>query len=94
MHAKEVENERGDDQQWRNTLLVACLLVPVAQSGNHFGRFPGRSRDETDPPLTVRENLDGLVVPLLPFARITGMPSLSKRMKPADDVRGDLNTTS
>src|SRR5258708_2494442 len=89
MHAEKVENERGDDQQGRNTLFIDGLLVAAAQILYGLWRVPSGSRYETDSSLTARQNLYDLVVPLLPFACITGMSSLSERMKPADNIGGN-----
>ena len=102
MGAEEVEDESGNYQQRRNPLVVALRLVALAQLTHSLptvypqpthslpitvGVSLCRSRHKTYPTITVRENLHDLLVPLLPLARVAGMPSLSQGMKKPDDFR-------
>src|ERR1019366_6550511 len=93
MYTEQVKNEGSHGQQRRNAFFITCLPVPAAKSLHCLRRIPGRSWQETDSPLPVRKDFYDLIVPLFPFAGVTGMPSLSERMKPADDLRGNRDSS-
>jgi hypothetical protein len=76
VNAKKVEDKTGDRQKGRNLLLVQA--VPVGETeffdgGGYESRF---KRLKADFPMAVRENLDDLILRLLPFAGISNGPPL------------------
>ncbi|MEE8583933.1 MAG: hypothetical protein V3T83_03680, partial [Acidobacteriota bacterium] len=75
MDAKEVERERGDNQEWRNPFILTGLKVIAAQPLHGLRSLLGRSGDEPDLPLAAGQDFDDLIVSFFPCRSPKAMPS-------------------
>jgi hypothetical protein len=90
---KEVENERGHDQERRNTFFIAGDTIRAAQRFDGRGRLPGGDWHETNGALPVRQDLDDFVVALLPLAGVSGRSALGKSVEATEDIRRNRDRT-
>ncbi len=87
MDTKKIQDKGRHNQERWDTLFIASNAIPAAQLNHGRGRLLCGNWNKANAALPIRQDFDDLVIPPLPFSRIS-RPALGKRMQSTNHVGG------